>query len=633
MSTLSDAVILVGVGASLTLVWRAVEIRRRDTLGAWTLAAYAGTIGLGGAAVGVASVLGLLPSLAESADTQLLVPVSILVTLSSVLWLLFTLRYTGRYTRFPRTVVLAAAAPVVLVTNQFLLSAVIEAGQVVEAFQLVLAVALNLSVLGYTTVGIYFLLQSGVGDAGDLRRSLALIATPVGVNACWRFIQFAAEMGGPLWEAVTFASVPVIGAVSVTLAVSRYSAFASLPAIRRIGRRSVFDETDDPVFITDERDRLVEVNDAAVATGVVDAPPAETTVETVFGVDTATLADTETVTVETTAGPRQYDPEVSLVRDHHDRKLGAVVSLRDVTDRQLREQRLSVLNRVLRHNLRNQVDVIRAHAELLADRAAGPPAQGGGDAERSEMETLEAETPEAETPEPGTPQASDGAGDGGGASGVADRTAQSSPSEQASHADRVLSAADEIAQLGESARRIDRFVSESAGVTTVELSEAVRAAVPTGDGVVIHEADGDDETAVGVSDGEPAVSGDESPDDGVVSVRIDVPAGATVVTNQDALGGALESAIENAVEYADTAVSITVRGLDDGWAVAISDDGPGIPSAELESLDAGTETPLQHGTGLGLWQLKWAVTALNGDLSFDTDEGTTVRLTVPDRSE
>ena len=63
------------------------------------------------------------------------------------------------------------------------------------------------------------------------------------------------------------------------------------------------------------------------------------------------------------------------------------------------------------------------------------------------------------------------------------------------------------------------------------------------------------------------------------------------------------------------------------------DDGPGIPDWELESLDAGTESPLQHSTGLGLWQLSWAVTTLNGDVSFDTTDGTAVEMFIPDNGE
>jgi PAS domain S-box-containing protein len=43
----------------------------------------------------------------------------------------------------------------------------------------------------------------------------------------------------------------------------------------------------------------------------------------------------------------------------------------DTTDRRLREQRLDVLNRVLRHNLRNATTVVRGHASILADELDG----------------------------------------------------------------------------------------------------------------------------------------------------------------------------------------------------------------------------------------------------------------------
>ena len=54
----------------------------------------------------------------------------------------------------------------------------------------------------------------------------------------------------------------------------------------------------------------------------------------------------------------------------------SMVNMRDdleqfLEERKQREQRLKVFNRILRHNLRNRLDVIRAHAESLADRTDG----------------------------------------------------------------------------------------------------------------------------------------------------------------------------------------------------------------------------------------------------------------------
>lgn len=47
---------------------------------------------------------------------------------------------------------------------------------------------------------------------------------------------------------------------------------------------------------------------------------------------------------------------------------GSVIVARDVTEQRDREQRIQVLNRVLRHNLRNAFTVIRGHANLIGER-------------------------------------------------------------------------------------------------------------------------------------------------------------------------------------------------------------------------------------------------------------------------
>jgi PAS domain S-box-containing protein len=46
---------------------------------------------------------------------------------------------------------------------------------------------------------------------------------------------------------------------------------------------------------------------------------------------------------------------------------GATVAVSDITEQKQREQRLSVLNRVLRHNIRNDLTVARGHLDMLAD--------------------------------------------------------------------------------------------------------------------------------------------------------------------------------------------------------------------------------------------------------------------------
>ena len=216
----------------------------------------------------------------------------------------------------------------------------------------------------------------------------------------------------------------------------------------------------------------------------------------------------------------------------------------DVTERKRREQRLEVFNRILRHNLRNQLDVIRSHAETMAEHASG------------------------------------------------------------SHAEQIVSAVDELAAIGARTREIDRVMSMDETTTEVSLSERLRETV---------EAIGSERNDV--------------------TVTTELPSSATLRTNERAVTIAIESALENAFEHAESTVSVTIEESPDGYALTIEDDGLGIPEAELTPIESGRETDLRHGRGLGLWQLRWSVDTFNGELSFDTTEGTTVRITIPDRNE
>jgi len=225
----------------------------------------------------------------------------------------------------------------------------------------------------------------------------------------------------------------------------------------------------------------------------------------------------------------------------------AMADMRDdlerfIEERKQREQRLEVFNRLLRHNLRNRLDVIRSHTEQLADQTDGDDAEA------------------------------------------------------------VLAATDRLASIGTRARRIDRLMARDPDPTVVDLTSVV-----------------------------PSLLSQITSDD--VTVNTEFPSTATLRTDAEILRTALISPLENAVEYAESSVTVAIAPTAEGYRITISDDGPGIPAAELESLAAGTETPLQHGRGLGLWQLRWGVDALEGTLSFGTDDGTTVEIMLADLTD
>lgn len=71
-----------------------------------------------------------------------------------------------------------------------------------------------------------------------------------------------------------------------------------------------------------------------------------------IGVSPDALDDGETTAIQTVDGVRQCSITRSTVGTSVERRTVFVV--RDVTQRQTRKQRLEVLNRVLRHNLRNE---------------------------------------------------------------------------------------------------------------------------------------------------------------------------------------------------------------------------------------------------------------------------------------
>lgn len=530
-----DVFLALGLLSGGVLYWfgyRAYRLSNR--LGRRSFVAFTTILGTGCVVPGLVGFAPTFP-LAGADATWTQLPVMFWL-LSTFPWFVFALRYTGTRTTISTHVLALAALPYLAIFLELFLSI---AGLSSDLFSAVGSVVF-LYIISLAIAGTYLLLQNAYSyDHVPLGQGSTLGLTAIGSLMIWNLI--STQITSATAGAGAYAAGATAAAVGVAVAWHRYDLFDSTPSIGTLGERALTRETDDLMFVIDSDDRIIESNETAVeALSRTRAAISGSSVADLLGTDSDQLRAAETVTVQTTDGTRQYDPQVSTVSDHYDNDIGATLSLRDVTERELREQRLAVLNRVLRHNLRNEVDVVKSHAELLEQRDA-----------------------------PVAP---------------------------------IIDAADTIASLGHQAHRIDQYVSQSTADVTVDLEDLTRSVLGTLD---VDETD--------------------------VLISVESPSGATLTTNRRAVVGALESALDNAVEYAETSVTVTFDPQTDGCVVRVADDGPGIPDWELASLDAGTESQLQHSTGLGLWQLKWAVTALNGDLSFDTEDGTTVEMFVPDR--
>jgi len=275
-------------------------------------------------------------------------------------WLVVASRYVGfgRYVTRPRVVAGVATVVVLLCVN--IVSVLVEEGRLdVTSEGTIDALQTATSVVNLGLLLLVFALIAGAivttyrHDRLPTAQGVVLTLPVVG----FLFAVQATRPATPLVNDVLVGGAFAVVATGLALGVTRYDVVARVPATRRLGERAALTETDEAVLVVDDRSRVVRLNDLA---------------ERIFGdVDTladvtehsiATLKERKTITCRTT-GHRQFEPGVSPLVDGYGETLGYTVTLFDVTDREIRRQRLAVLNRILRHNVRNELDAIRAHAE------------------------------------------------------------------------------------------------------------------------------------------------------------------------------------------------------------------------------------------------------------------------------
>ncbi|WEL18974.1 Signal transduction histidine kinase, contains PAS domain [Halorhabdus sp. SVX81] len=466
----------------------------------------------------------------------------------SLLWIAFVFEYTGRGPAITpwRWVV------IVVLGGLTVASTAVTWGQQTGRIRLGLlgqlsyltTFGLQVTVFSLGLLGVILLVRSAVAyDDLPLGSAVAFVFAGVGISFLPLSIGYGGRVGGASIYGVVFLQLIAIIAVFAWISFGT-DAFERAAAAGHLARETALDAMSAPVIVVDRTGRLLDVNRAAADT---------------FGVGTTRLRDQsladvvdipedpsveQPITLKTTAGRREFVVDRTAI----DEGRGRAYRFEDVTDRRTREQRIQVLNRVIRHNLRNDLDAIRGFAEPIRD----------------------GELPAAEASQ---------------------------------YVDRIGTLASGLVELADAVERSERVLTEARlDREACDLVAIVRS----------------------VADG--GVDGD---------ITLDTPASVKLRSDRDAIELVVVELLENAVTHTDRetpSVTIRVRSTAAGGRIEVADDGPGIPPEERAVLLDGEETPVRHGSGIGLWLVYWTVTRLGGDLSFGDREprGSVVVVDLPD---
>jgi PAS domain S-box-containing protein len=215
-----------------------------------------------------------------------------------------------------------------------------------------------------------------------------------------------------------------------------------------------------------------------------------------------------------------------------------LAEIKDITEYRAREQRLRLLSRIIRHNLRNQATALMGYTDRIKQAV--------------EDETLEKEL------------------------------------------DTIIDISTEVGTLSDSVRQLEEIAEPDA--TERSATDLRRLVKPVFD-EFRNEHTGADFTFEAVGD-------------------------VHVVADRG-LRYAVEHAIENAIEHNDQATPVvSVIVADDSernrGVIRIADNGPQIPETEVKVLNEEVEaSSTYHGTGVGLWVMRWCVDSLGGELFFE----------------
>ncbi|MFB6227569.1 MAG: PAS domain S-box protein [Halobacteriales archaeon] len=228
---------------------------------------------------------------------------------------------------------------------------------------------------------------------------------------------------------------------------------------------------------------------------------------------------------------------------------GYIINIRNVTERRERQQQLALLDRVLRHNLRNKMNVIRGRAEMIRDRTT---------------------------------------------------------STIASSAEQMIQKSEQLMDTVDKERAMVELLQEPSHPEEFTVGPDIRR--------VVHNLES------------------EYPEATIaVECADDVTVQATEKFKQ-----AIRELVTNAIVHNDSdspEVTVSILRTAEGVRIEIADTGPRIPEMERDVLLGNEErTPLEHGSGLGLWLVQLLVSRSGGSIAFSPNSptGNIVALELPE---
>lgn len=296
-----------------------------------------------------------------------------------VAWALFALEFTGREVPIQRrTIGAVCLVPTLVVVgvwtnslhHQFHTSrALIEYGPTTlvsgtfgPLFWLHTAYSYALLALGTVLIVRFSLL------AGDQYRKWT---SGLLVAVCVPWVGNAITLSGIVPDGldVTVVALAASGLL-LTLVIVRHRLLDLVPMTRELAREEVIETMSDAVIVVNDRDRIVDCNAAAksllgaesagaqlqaaapsLATAIDDEPDSDGRTELGFRVD---------------GQYRTYDVRTTVL-DSRGIETGQVITLRDISEQRQSKQRLDVMQRLFRHNLRNEMNLVQGRLSLLSE--------------------------------------------------------------------------------------------------------------------------------------------------------------------------------------------------------------------------------------------------------------------------